>query len=71
MAVRSASRPTQVNIVDQRPPSEGPLNDSIDPRSSDEKTTTRPIEDLFDLLVDDEEPTKVLRLRKNLFDELR
>ena len=50
--------------MDQRPPSEGPLNDTIDPRPSDEKATTGPIEDLVDLSVDDKEPTKVLKLRK-------
>ena len=36
-------------IVDQRPPSVGPLDDTIDPRSPDEEATTRPIEDLVDL----------------------
>ena len=60
-----------MNIVDQRPPSKGPLNDTIDPRLSDEKATIGPIEDLVDLLVDDKESMKVLKLRKTLFDELR
>ena len=49
-----------MNIVDQRPPSEGPLDDIIDPRSSDEEATTGPIKDLVDLPMDDKEPTKVL-----------
>ena len=57
-----------MNIVDQQPLSEGPLDDTIDPRSSDEKATIRPIEDLVDLLMDDKEPTKVLKLGKNLSD---
>ena len=70
-AVRSASKPQQVNIVDQRPPSEGPLDDTIDPRSSNEEATTGPIEDLVNLLVDDKEPSKVLKLGKNLSVELR
>ena len=70
-AVKSASKPRQVNIVYQWPPSEGPLDDTIDPRSSDEEATTGPIEDLVDLPVDDKEPSKVLKLKKNLFDELR
>ena len=70
-AVRSASRPRQVNIIDQWPPSEGPLDDTIDPRSLDEEATTRPIEDLVDLPVDYKEPTKVLKLRKNLSNQLR
>ena len=70
-AVRSASRPRQVNIVDQRPLSEGPLDDTIDPRSSDEEATTGPIEDLVDLPVDDKKPTKVLKIEKNLSKELR
>ena len=52
-------KPRQVNIVDQRPPSEGPLNDTINPRSPDEEATTRPIEDLVDLL--DWEMTMLLR----------
>ena len=43
----------------------------INPRSSDEEATTGPIKDLVDLLVDNKEPMKVLKLRKNLSDELR
>ena len=70
-AVRNASRPRQVNILDQWPTSKGPLNDTIDPRSPNEEATTGPIEDLVDLLVDDKDPSKVLKLGKNLFDELR
>ena len=70
-AVRSASRPRQVNVVDQRPPSEEPLDDTNDPRSSNEKATTGPIEDLVDLPVDSNKPTKVLKLGKNLSDKLR
>ena len=60
-----------MNIVDQRPPSEGPLDDTIDPRSADEEATIRPIEDLVDLPVDEKVPTKVLKLRRNLSNELR
>ena len=41
--VRNASRPRQVNVVDQRPLSEGPLDYTIDPRSSDQEATTGPI----------------------------
>ena len=46
-------------------------DDTIDARSSDEKATTRPIENLVNLPVDDKEPMKTLKLRKNLSDELR
>ena len=53
------------------PPSEGPLDDTIYLRSSDEETTTRPIEDLVDLPMDDKEPTKVHKLEKNLSEELK
>ena len=60
-----------MNIVYQRPPSEGPLDDTIDLRSSNEEATTGPVEDLVDLPVDAKEPTKVLMLRKNLSDKLR
>ena len=60
-----------MNIVYQQPPSDGPLDDTIDPRSPNEEATTRPIEDLIDLLVDDKEPSKVLKLGKNLSDRLR
>ena len=70
-AVRSASKPQQVNIIDQRPLSEGPFDNTIDLRSSDEEATTRPIEDLVDLSMDDKELSKVLKLGKNLSDELR
>ena len=38
---------------------------------SDQEATTGPIEDLVDLPMDDKEPTKVLKLGKNLFDELK
>ena len=60
----------QVNIIDQRPPSEGLLDDSIDVRSPDEEATTGPIKDLVDLPVDDKEPSNVLKLGKNLTNEL-
>ena len=60
-----------MNIVDQWPPSEGPLDETIDSRSPNEEATTGPIEDLVDLPVDDMEPSKVLKLGKNLPDELR
>ena len=70
-AVKSASKPRQVNIIDQRPPSEGPLDDTLDPRSSDEETTIGPIKDLVDLPVDNKEPSKVLKLGKYLSDELK
>ena len=70
-ANRNVSRPRQVNIVDQWPPSEGPLDDTIDPRSPNEEAITRPIEDLVDLSLDDKELSKVLKLGKNLSDEPR
>ena len=60
-----------MNIVDQRPPSEGPLDDTIDLRSPGEEATTGPTEDLVNLPVDDKEPSKVLKLGKNLSDKLR
>ena len=59
-----------MNIIDQRPPSKGPLDDTIDQRLLDKEATNGPIEDLVDLLVDDKEPSKVLKLGKNLSDEL-
>ena len=49
LEVKNASRPRQVNIVDQRPPSKGPLDDTIDSRSPNKEATTGPIEDLVDL----------------------
>ena len=60
-----------MNIVDQRPPSEEPLYDTINPRSPDDEATIGPIEDLVNLPIDDNEPSKVLKLGKNLSDELR
>ena len=63
--------PRQVTIIDQRPPSGGPFDDTIDLRSPDEEATTGPIEDLVDLPIDDKEPSKVLKLGKNLSDELQ
>ena len=67
-AVRAASKPRQYNIVDQRPPSEGPLDDTLDPRASGKEGTTGPIEDLIDLPVDHQEPSRVLKIGKNLPD---
>ena len=59
-----------MNIDNQPPPSEGSLDDTIDPRSPNEEATTGPIEELVDLPVDDNESSKVLKLRKNLSDAL-
>ena len=70
-AVKVASKPRQFHVIDQQPPSEGPLNDTIDPRSTNEEGTTRPIEDLVDLPVDNKEPSKVLKIGKNLFEKIR
>ena len=64
--VRNASRNWQVNIIKQQPPSEGPLDDTINLRWPDKEATTRPTEDLVDLPVDDEKPSKVLKLGKKL-----
>ena len=69
-AIRNISRPQQANIIHQQPPSDGPLDDTINPRLSNEEAITAPIEDLVDLLVDDNEPSKVLKLGKSLPNEL-
>ena len=63
-AVKVASKLTQFHVIDQRPSSEGP-------RLLDDEGTTRPIEDLVDLPVDDKEPSKVLKIGKNLSKEVR
>ena len=68
-ALKVASKPWQFHVVDQRLPSEGPLDDTIDPRSSDDEGTTGPIEDLVDLPVDDRNPSKLLKIGKNLSKE--
>ena len=70
-AIKIVSKLRQFHVVDQWPLSEGPLNDTIDPRSPDEEGTTRPIEDLVDLLVDDKESSKMLKIRKNLYEEIQ
>ena len=70
-AVKAASKPRQFHVVDQRPPSEGPLDDTIDLISPDEEGTTGPIKDLVDLPVSDEEPSKVLKIWKNLPDGIQ
>ena len=67
----TASKPRQFHVVDQRPLSEGPFDDTIDPRLPDEEGTTRPIEDLVNLPVSDKEPSKVLKIRKNLPDGIQ
>ena len=58
-----------MNIINQQPLSEGLLDDTINPRSPDEEAIAWPIKDLVDLLVDDKEPSKVLKLGKNLSDK--
>ena len=68
--MKVASQPRQFNVIDQRPPHEGTLDNTIDTRLIDEEGTNRPIEDLVDLLVDDKEPSKVLKIEKNLSDEI-
>ena len=70
-AVRTASILRKFHVVDQWPPNEGPLDDTIDLRSPDEEGTTRLIEDLIDLPVDDKEPSKVLKLGRNLSGEIQ
>ena len=60
-----------MNIINHQPPSKGLLDNTIDPRSPNKEGTTRPIEDLVNLSVDDKEPSKVLKLTKNLSDKLR
>ena len=71
LAERPAFKPRQFHIVDQQPPNEGPLDDTIDLRSLDDEGTTGPIEDLVDLPVDDKEPSKVLKLGRNLSEEIQ
>ena len=70
-AMKVASKPRPFHVIDQQPPSEGPLDDTIDPRSPDEKGTTRSTEDLIDLPVDDKEPSKVLKIGKNLSEDVQ
>ena len=70
-AVKVASKQRQFHVVDQLPTSEGPIDDTIDPRSPDEEGTTGSIEDLVDLPVDDKKPSKVLKIGKNLPEEIR
>ena len=57
-AVKIASKPRQFYVIDQRPPSEGPLEDTIDPRSLNDEGTTGPIEDLVNLPVSHKEPPR-------------
>ena len=69
--VRAASKPRQFNIVDQRSPSEGPLDDTLNLRPPDEEGTTGPIKDLVDLPVDHQEPSRVLKIEKDLPNGIR
>ena len=70
-AVKAASKPRQFYVIEQRPPSEGPLEDSIDLRSPGNEGTTGFIKDLVDLPIDNKEPSRVLKIRKNLSNEVR
>ena len=68
--MKTASKPRQFHVVDQWPSSKEPLDDAIDPRSQDEEGTIGPIEDLVELPVNDKEPEKVLKIGKNLPNEI-
>ena len=67
----AASKLRQFHVVNQQPPSEGPLDGTIDPRSLDKEGTTGPIKYLVDLPVNDKEPSRVLKIGKNLSEEVR
>ena len=69
--MKAASKPRQFHVFDQQPLSEGPLNDTIDPRSPNEEGITGPIEDLVDLPVNNREHSKMLKMGKNLPNEIR
>ena len=69
--MKVASKPRQFHVIDQQPSSEGPLDDTIDPRSPNEEGPTGPIEDLVNLPVSDKEPSKVLKIGKNLPEGIR
>ena len=60
--VKVASKPRQFHVVNQRRPSERPLDETVDPRSPDKEGTIGPIEDLIDLPIDDKEPSKLLKI---------
>ena len=68
--MKVASKSKQVYVIDQRPLSEGPLDNTIDPRSPDKEGTTRLIEDLVDLPINDKEPSKALKIGKNLHNRI-
>ena len=69
--MKTASKSRQFHVVDQRPPSERSHKDTIDLRSPNKEGATGPIEDLVDLPVSDKEPSKVLKIGKNLLDGIR
>ena len=68
---RGSAITRQFNVINQRPPIEGLLDNTIDPRTPDEEGTTGPIENLVDLPVDHQEPSRVLKIIKNLPDRVR
>ena len=70
-AVKAASKLRQFHVVDQRPPSDRSIDDTIDLRSLDEESSTGPIEDLVDRPMDDKKPSEVLKIGKKLPEGIR
>ena len=61
-------------MVEPRSPSKGPIEIDLDLQVQDDKRIARLTKELVEVTVDDEEPTKVLKIGRNLeqdrFDEL-
>ena len=61
-------------MVEPRSPSKGPIEIDLDLQVQDDKRIARLTKKLVEVTVDDEEPTKVLKIGRNLeqdrFDEL-
>ena len=51
-------------------PNVGPMETNIDPHLQEEDSTTRPIEELFEIQVDPKEPSRVAKIGKCLGTEL-
>ena len=62
-----SKKPEQALVVsEQRPVSTGPMSEDLDPRQLEDEPKTGPVEDLIEVAVSEQEPTRMLKLGKNL-----
>lgn len=62
--------PPQTFVIDEGCPHPGSVKDTINPRIQEETLPSGPIETLKDVSIDDNEPTRVLKVGANLREDI-